>query len=131
MLGVLGVAPEGYGAQHDETQHARQAELLVSIFAKKKQAAWVAVFDGTDACVTPVLSYKEAAAHPHMQARGLLHEVDGLMHPARAPVFSGGSGDVDTHLPSDGADTRQVLSNVGFSSDQIAILENKGVVRQS
>ncbi len=131
MLAVLGLTAEEYGAQHDETQHARQAELLMSIFAKEKQAAWVKVFDGTDACVTPVLSYKEAAAHPHMQAREALQEVGGLMHPAKAPVFSGGSGGIDTRLPADGADTRRVLADVGLSTDQISVLEEKGVVRQS
>ncbi|MHA1128369.1 MAG: CaiB/BaiF CoA transferase family protein, partial [Alphaproteobacteria bacterium] len=131
MLGVLDVAPVEYGAQHDETQHARQVELLMSIFAKKKQEVWAKDFDGTDACVTPVLSYKEAAAHPHMQARGALQEVGGLMHPAKAPVFSGGSGDIDTRLPVDGADTRAVLLGAGYSPDQISILEEKGVVRQS
>ncbi len=131
MLAVLDLTPEEYGAQHDETQHARQADLLVSIFAKEKQAAWTEVFDGTDACVTPVLSYKEAEAHPHMQARDALQQVGELMHPAKAPVFSGVSPRIDTHLPVDGADTRSVLSGVGYSSDQIANLEEKGVVRQS
>ena len=131
MLAVLGLTAEEYGAQHDETQHARQADLLMSIFAKEKQAAWVKVFDGTDACVTPVLSYKEAAVHPHMLARGALQEVGGLMHPAKAPVFSGDSGGIDTRLPADGADTRRVLADVGLSTDQISVLEEKGVVRQS
>ena len=131
MLGVLDLAPEEYGAQHDETQHVRQADLLMSIFKSEKQEAWTKVFDGTDACVTPVLSYKEAATHPHMQARGALQEVGGLMHPAKAPVFSGGSRDVDTRLPVDGADTRSVLSGAGLSPEQISQLEEKGVVRQS
>ncbi|OUS05040.1 carnitine dehydratase [Rhodobacterales bacterium 52_120_T64] len=131
MLAVLDLTPEEYGAQHDETQHARQAELLMSIFAKEKQAGWVKVFDGTDACVTPVLSYNEAAEHPHMQARGALQEMGGLRHPAKAPVFSGSSGAIDTRLPRDGGDTRSVLANAGYSTDQITSLEEKGVVRQS
>jgi len=130
MLGVLGLSAEEYGPQHDEAQHSRQAKLLTSIFESEKQEDWVAKFDGTDACVTPVLSYKEAAAHPHMQARGLLTQSDGMMHPAKAPVFSGDTGDVDTRLPSDGADTRRVLTDAGLSSDQISLLEEKGVVRQ-
>jgi len=89
----------------------------------------VEVFDGTDACVTPVLSYKEAAVHPHMQARGALREVGGVMHPAKAPVFSGSSGEISTRLPADGADTRLVLGRAGYTTDQISILKEKGVVR--
>ncbi|MBL4874060.1 MAG: CoA transferase [Rhodobacteraceae bacterium] len=129
MLAVLNLTPAEYGAQHDGTQHTRQVELLVSIYAKKKQAAWVEVFDGTDACVTPVLSYKEASVHPHMQARGALREVGGVMHPAKAPVFSGSSGEISTRLPADGADTRLVLERAGYTTDQISILKEKGVVR--
>lgn len=126
MLEGLGVSADEYGAQHDETQHVRQAGLLSSIFAKKKQAEWVAVFDGTDACVTPVLSYKEAASHPHMQARGALRDVEGVMHPANAPVFDGEPADLNTAIPSDGGDTRSVLEGAGISAERIAELEALG-----
>ncbi len=131
MLNVLDLTPAEYGAQHDEGQHARQTELLMSIFERKKQAEWVEVFDGTDACVTPVLDYRAAAAHPHMQARGALRGVDGVMHPAKAPVFSGGSAEVDTRLPTDGGDTTSVLEEAGYSPAQISDLEENGVVRKS
>jgi alpha-methylacyl-CoA racemase len=46
------------------------------------------VFDGTDACVTPVLAFGEAAAHPHMAARGTIVERDGVAQAAPAPRFS-------------------------------------------
>jgi alpha-methylacyl-CoA racemase len=47
------------------------------------------VFAGTDACVAPVLSLTEAAAHPQIAARRTLIEVDGVRQPAPAPRFSG------------------------------------------
>ena len=89
MLEGLGVSADEYGAQYDETQHVRQAGLLSSIFAKKKQEAWVKVFDGTDACVTPVLSYKEAAKHPLAGAISGTRFV-GLPAVGRSRCFSAG-----------------------------------------
>ena len=130
MLTGLGVSVSEYGAQHDETQYPQQIAMLSNIFAKKKQQEWVAVFDGTDACVTPVLSYKEAAVHPHMQARSALTDMDGLLHPANAPVFSGVSSDPDTNMPDDGQHTRAILESAGFDEAKITKLLDLGAVVQ-
>ena len=130
MLSGLGLSEEKYGAQHDVVQHPRQSALLSSIFEKNTQKEWVAVFDGTDACVTPVLSYKEAAMHPHMQARGALTDVNGLLHPANAPVFSGTSTDPANDIPEDGQHTRAVLEKAGFDEEHISKLITLGAVIQ-
>ncbi len=61
--------------------HAR----LETVFATRDRDDWAAHFAGTEACVTPVLDWSEAAAHPHNAARGTL--VDGA--PAPAPRFDG------------------------------------------
>jgi len=39
-------------------------------FAGRSRDHWARLFEGTEACVTPVLSAAEAASHPHHQARG-------------------------------------------------------------
>ncbi len=49
---------------------------------------WAAAFEGTDACVTPVLGLREAPAHPHLAARGTFVEQDGVPQPGPAPRFS-------------------------------------------
>lgn len=131
MLGVLGLTAEEYGAQHDESLHAQQVELLMSIFKSEKQEAWAAVFDGTDACVTPVLSYKEAAAHPHMEARGALTQAGGMMHPAKAPVFSSVPSAPETKIPVDGQHTVEVLRAAGLDEHRIAAAVASGAVGQS
>lgn len=129
MLEGLGVSVDEYGAQHDEAQYARQAGLLSSIFERKKQAEWASIFDGKDACVTPVLSYDEAGSHPHMAARGALTVVDGLTHPAIAPVLSGVA--LTTDIPKDGGNTREVLKRIGLTEQQISDLITAGVISQS
>ena len=57
-------------------------------FKERTQAEWAEVFDGTDACVAPVVPLAEAPAHPHLAARGTFVEHDGVTQPAPAPRFS-------------------------------------------
>jgi alpha-methylacyl-CoA racemase len=66
-------------------------EMRVAIEARIKQkpmAEWAALFEGTDACVAPVLSLAEAAGHAHAKARGSHIPVGPLSRPAPAPRFS-------------------------------------------
>jgi alpha-methylacyl-CoA racemase len=74
--------------QHDRGGWAALRRRIAAAFATRTQAEWVRVFDGTDACVAPVLGLREAADHPHMAARGALVSRDGVLQPAPAPRFS-------------------------------------------
>ncbi len=66
---------------------ALQSELAAT-FATKPRDAWASLFEKTDACVAPVLSFDEAARHPHNAARSTYAEVDGHLQPPPAPRFS-------------------------------------------
>ena len=67
---------------------AERAERLVALFRSRTRDEWCALLEGTDACFAPVLSFDEAPAHPHNQARRAFVEVDGVVQPAPAPRFS-------------------------------------------
>ncbi|MEE1943290.1 CaiB/BaiF CoA-transferase family protein [Streptomyces sp. TRM 70361] len=70
---------------------ARWEELRAAVAARfrtRTRAEWTAVFEGTDACVAPVLSLREAPAHPHLAARGTFTTRAGVTQPAPAPRFS-------------------------------------------
>ncbi|GAA3158060.1 CaiB/BaiF CoA-transferase family protein [Planomonospora alba] len=64
-------------------------ERLAEAFRSRTRAEWEAVFDGTDACVSPVLEMSEAPEHPHNRARGTFVEVGGVRQPAPAPRLLG------------------------------------------
>ncbi|GII87204.1 CoA transferase [Sphaerisporangium siamense] len=66
-------------------------ERLAAAFVTRTRAEWEQVFAGSDACVAPVLSLEEAAAHPHNAARGTFFEVGGITQPAPAPRLLGGA----------------------------------------
>ena len=55
---------------------------------RRSRDEWTAAFNGTDACVTPVLSLDEAPDHPHLAARANFVRIDGIQQPAPAPRFS-------------------------------------------
>jgi alpha-methylacyl-CoA racemase len=61
---------------------------MSAAFRGRTRDEWVREFAGTDACVTPVLTFDEAAADPHLAARGTYVSVDGAVHAAPAPRFS-------------------------------------------
>ncbi|GAA4383142.1 CaiB/BaiF CoA transferase family protein [Tsukamurella soli] len=88
MLERLGLDPAGLPAQDDEDRHDELRATLTAAFASRPMAEWAEAFDGSDACVTPVLTYSEALTHPHMSARGIFTRIDGVDQPSPAPRFS-------------------------------------------
>jgi alpha-methylacyl-CoA racemase len=63
-------------------------DLLQRTFASRDQAHWIKLFEGSDACVAPVLSLEEAIEHPQLKARRTYVEHAGLRQAAPAPRFS-------------------------------------------
>jgi alpha-methylacyl-CoA racemase len=88
-------------------------ERLAARFRERTQAEWTEVFDGTDACVAPVLPLTEAAAHPHLAARGTYVDRDGLLQPAPAPRFSRTEARLGTGPSVPGGQTREALTAWG------------------
>jgi alpha-methylacyl-CoA racemase len=88
FLDGLGLDPADLPAQHDRTGWPILRKHFTAALAVRTRAEWTDVFAGTDACVTPVLSFAEAAAHPQLAARGTLVERHGLTQAAPAPRFS-------------------------------------------
>ncbi|MBP0482545.1 CaiB/BaiF CoA transferase family protein [Sagittula salina] len=74
-----------FAAQYVPAQWPAQTEALAALFAAQPRAHWEALFDGSDACVAPVLSPAEAQIDPHVTARGIWQ--GGV--PAAAPRFDG------------------------------------------
>lgn len=102
-------------AQHDRSTWPELRRLLTEAFASRSRDDWAAMFDGTDACVAPVLSLHEAAAHPHMAARGTLTEHGGVLQAAPAPRFSVTTTRLGTVPPTPGQDTAEALQSWGVT----------------
>ncbi len=88
LLDGLGLAGADLPAQSDRGGWPRLREAFTQAFAAHPRGHWERAFEGTDACVTPVLEPREAPGHPHLAARGTFTEVDGVVQAAPAPRFS-------------------------------------------
>ena len=99
----------------DPRQWPALRTLLAATFRTRTRDEWTAVFEGTDACVEPVLSYSEAPRHPHLAARGTYVEHHGVVQPAPAPRFSRTPASLTTPPATPGADTRAALATWGIA----------------
>ena len=88
LLAGLGLSADEVPGQYDRARYPEMRELFTTVFASKTRQEWTAVFAGTDACVTPVLSWTEAASNEHLLARRTVIDVAGTQQAAPAPRFS-------------------------------------------
>jgi alpha-methylacyl-CoA racemase len=129
LLRGLGLEAVAMPAQMDQGSWAATAARFADLFAQKTRDEWSAIFDGTDACVAPVLGLGEAHEHPHNRARGLLiADHQDKREPAPAPRLSRTPGDGTRPLPGVGDHTRDVLGEFGFDRDEIDRLVASGAV---
>lgn len=84
----LGLADRMFDGQDDKAAWPQMRAKLAQVFAMRSRDEWAALFEGTDACVAPVLSLSEAPRHPHMAARESFSRHEGILQPAPAPRFS-------------------------------------------
>jgi alpha-methylacyl-CoA racemase len=110
----LGVDVAGWPAQDDQAAWPRLRELIAAAVATRPQAEWARIYEGTDACVTPVLTFDEAAAHPHNAGRAVFERVDGVLHPSPAPRFSRTPGREPATPAADSIDPHQLLESWGI-----------------
>ncbi|GGX43861.1 CoA transferase [Streptomyces fructofermentans] len=100
---------EGHADSHkDISRWGELREAVAARFRTRTRDEWTEVFDGTDACVAPVLSLREAPGHPHLAARGTFTDHGGIVQPAPAPRFSVTRTSVRTGPALPGADTADV-----------------------
>ncbi|MFF5965361.1 CaiB/BaiF CoA transferase family protein [Streptomyces collinus] len=107
FLTLLGVEDRA-AARKDVTRWGELREEVAARFRSRTRDEWTAVFDGTDACVAPVLSLREAPHHPHLAARGTFTDHGGITQPAPAPRFSATPTSVRTGPARPGAGTEDV-----------------------
>jgi len=86
-------------------------ERFTEVFKTKTRDEWTAIFDGTDACTTPILDFIEAPNDAHMKARQNLIEIDSVMQAAVAPRFSRTVPDVPNAPSREAVDVADVWTD--------------------
>ena len=119
-------------ASTDQTDRAAWGDMTAAyaaVFVQKTRAEWAEIFDGSDACVAPVLRFDEAPDHPHNVARDAFFEEGGVVQAVPAPRFSRTSPRRPKPPRAPGGDGDGVLADLGFGADDILALRQRGIVR--
>ena len=88
LLAGLDLSPDEVPSQLDIGSYPQMYEVFAQRFASRTRDEWAQDFAGTDACVTPVLTWSEAAADEHLNARSTVITAHGVEQAAPAPRFS-------------------------------------------
>lgn len=127
----LGLPDDAFGSYMDRTKWPEFSRRVAEIVKTKSRDDWMKVFDGTDACVAPVLSMDEAPGHPHNAARSTFVEAFGMVQPGPAPRFSRTAGAVNGPPALAGKHSTDVLSSWGVDPEQVKRFVAAGVVSQT
>ncbi|NXD55496.1 AMACR racemase, partial [Corvus moneduloides] len=124
LIKGLGLNLDELPAQMSFSNWPEMKKKFASIFAQKTQAEWCSIFDSTDACVTPVLSFDDVASHQHNKERSSFIQNDqGEISPRPAPVLSRTPAVPSCKRdPFIGEHTEEILLEYGFTKQEIAKL---------
>lgn len=114
--------------QHDQQGWPAMRATFTELFRARTRQEWTEIFDGSDACVAPVLTLAEAPGHPHLVAREAFIDVNGELAPAPAPRFSRTPGSVRCPAPDFGQDSDHVLTELGLGAARVADLRARDIV---
>jgi len=114
LLERLEIDPSAWD-RADKTCWPALTALLAGRFAGEDRNHWERVFEGSDACVTPVLSFEEAPRHPHHLARQTYITLEGVTQPAAGPRLDGLARTPSSKPPGIGEQSREVFEKLGLS----------------
>ena len=117
--------------QYDTAAWPAHRQAIAAAFATRTRDEWADHFEGTDACVAPVLGLTEAPHHPHLVARGTFADTPTGPMPRVAPRFSETPGRDPGPEPAPGADTTAYLLAHGFDRAEVDALLAAGAVVQA
>lgn len=134
LLAGLGLDPADLGDQYDRSGWEAMTARFEAAFGSASRSEWVDRFAGTDACVSPVLTFSESLADPHLAARGTFVDVDGTLQPRPAPRFSRTPPPNPAGARPDTPDesmarTDHILHTLGYSQGEIGMLRRERAIR--
>jgi alpha-methylacyl-CoA racemase len=128
LVGVLGIDPDEVSGRRDPAQWPAVRAKLAAVLRTRTRDEWAKLAEGTDACLTPVLTPTEAVGHPHNVARATFVDVAGQPQPAPAPKFDRTPPAAPDRPHEPRSDTTEVLTELGLPAEEIDRLRASGVV---
>ena len=126
----LGLPEDAFPAQMKRAEWPAYSKRVAEVVKTRTRDEWMKVFDGTDACVAPVLSMEDAPKHPHNAERKTFVEAFGAVQPGPAPRFSRTAGAVNGAPAMAGGQSADVLKSWGVESERANGFFKAGAVVQ-
>ncbi|MCB0932701.1 MAG: CoA transferase [Mycobacterium sp.] len=111
LIEKLELDPATLPGQNDVARWPELRAIFTETFLKRGRDHWARVFAGSDACVTPVLSFAEIETEAHNTERGGFYTESGGVFPMPAPRFSRTQPDRPTPPRAPGEDNQAVLND--------------------
>jgi alpha-methylacyl-CoA racemase len=124
----IGLSQTDIDRQYDRAYWPELKDKIREIIAGKTLAEWEAIFDGSDACLAPVLTMDEAATNAHNEARETHYEADGILQAAAAPKFSRSKSGRSAAPQPAGASTENILQELGLDSKTLAEYRERQII---
>ncbi len=128
LIRLLGLDAGLLKKQNNKQDWAEMHVLFERTFASKTRDTWAKIFEGTDACVAPILDFAEAGRYPHNTERNVFYEENGVFQTSISPRLSRSVASQPTLSNTTGADGKSVLSGLGHDSASIENLASKGIL---
>jgi crotonobetainyl-CoA:carnitine CoA-transferase CaiB-like acyl-CoA transferase len=125
--------PEYSALQYDGGRRKEILTFMRSAIRKKTLAQWEEDLEDIDACWAPVKTLEDVLQAPLFRERDMVVEIEGEAGDTTpllgTPIkLSDTPGGIRTAPPAFGGNTSAILSEFGYSTEKIKVLEEKGVV---
>ena len=119
-----------------DTHKSARLELTQEALRGRTTAEWIERLEAQDVPCAPVLTRREAIRHPQVVANGIVVETEhpeaGRLRQARTPAeFFGTPAEHRFGAPRLGGQTREILSEAGFSEEEIDRLLESGTAAEA
>jgi formyl-CoA transferase len=120
--------------RHDRNRNIRALyALMADIVAQQTTGHWMAVCERLDIPATPIYELDALPEHPHLKAVELFQRAE---HPTEGPIrylrptvkFSESPASVRRQAPVLGADSDEILRELGYAQDEIDRMRTAGAV---
>lgn len=128
FLAGLGLEPQQFDDYLNPAVWPDRVAQIEPLFRSRSQREWCAIFGDLDACVSPVLTFHEAADHPANRARQVHAHSGPSLQPAPAPKFARSPSRIPGTLVSK-SNISESLRGWAVAIDEIQLLQDSGVLR--
>ncbi len=128
LLRIMGIDPSSLPEQNNTQAWPEIKARFAQVFKTKTRDEWMALFEGTDACVAPVLDLAEAAQHPHNKHRHLFLEHKDMIQPRPVPCLSRTPGKAGQIPDMERSCAPEILKELGYSREAAETLINSKII---